>query len=40
MGNKQAQKKIVIVEQKTNQNSDKIIEEEPLNEITKKMKRK
>ena len=36
MGNKQAKKKIAIVEQKTNQNSDKIIEEEPLNEITKK----
>lgn len=40
MGNKQAQKKIVIVEQKTNQNSDKIIEEEPLNEITKKNEKK
>ena len=40
MGNKQAKKKIVIVEQKTNQNSDKIIEEEPLNEITKKNEKK
>lgn len=40
MGNKQAQKKKVIVEQKTNQNSDKIIEEEPLNEITKKNEKK
>ena len=40
MGNIQAQKKIVIVEQKTNQNSDKIIEEEPLNEITKKNEKK
>ena len=36
MGNKQSQKKIVIVEQKTNQNSDKKIEEEPVNEIAKK----
>ena len=35
MGNKQSQKKIVIVEQKTNQNPDKIIEEEPVNEIAK-----
>ena len=35
MGNKQSQKKIVIVEQKTNQNSDKVIEEEPVNEIAK-----
>ena len=40
MGNKQAKKKIAIVEQKTNQNSDKIIEEEPLNEITKKNEKK
>jgi hypothetical protein len=40
MGNKQSQKKIVIVEQKTNQNSDKIIEEEPLDEITKKNEKK
>ena len=36
MGNKQSQKKKVIVEQKTNQNSDKVIEEEPVNEIAKK----